>query len=445
MQSLFRPRARLVSTIAVLTLWIVTTGLGLRWGVSYQHDTLYYWKELQLMPAMGIGKTLSEYPIPILGILVPLWLAAQGSYFVFLSLFEGVIVTLDAVMTLMLLRRGPTSGNGPALFWTIYVALLGSVVYYRFDMIPAFLVGTSLILATRWSGWSGVFMAMGASIKLWPALLVPSLLGSPPHRKRVLVAFLIAGIGLVCLSWLAGGWERLVSPLQFQTERGLQLESVWATPALIARAAGGAYRVGSETTGPGVHVLLMMSTLSLAVGLIVVAALSWRAIRRPDGFSPQSAALFGTTIIAILITTDKVLSPQYLLWLAAPMALILRPGAHNGQKMLNTATRRLLIVLGLALAASTQLEFLMYHDLTTVGAASTRLALATTVLTVRNLLLVGFTVWVTVLTWRQLSPATDHPPTGERPEADRIRVSQRHHRPRRPRRTGGLRLTRKGK
>ena len=41
---------------------------------------------------------------------------------------------------------------------------------------------------------------------------------------------------MVSLLW--AGWDRLVSPLGWQSGRGLQVESVWASIPMLARALG---------------------------------------------------------------------------------------------------------------------------------------------------------------------------------------------------------------
>ena len=75
------------------------------------------------------------------------------------------------------------------------------------------------------------------------------------------------GFGLAALSLVTGGASRLFSPLTWQSGRGLQIESVWATPLMVARAfdpARWTVRYSTfqayEVFGPGVSALLVVST-----------------------------------------------------------------------------------------------------------------------------------------------------------------------------------------
>ena len=47
---------------------------------------------------------------------------------------------------------------------------------------------------------------------------------------------MVVGFGLAAVSLLAGGMTRLFSPLTWQSDRGLQIESVWSIPLMVARA-----------------------------------------------------------------------------------------------------------------------------------------------------------------------------------------------------------------
>ena len=121
------------------------------------------------------------------------------------------------------------------------------------------LAGGALLAARRRPGLTGALTGLGAAIKLWPALLIAAFLSYRPDRKPAGIAFVVVGFGLAAVSLLAGGWARLVSPLTWQSGRGLQIESIWATPLMVARAVrpaalGGGHLATSRRTrssGPG--------------------------------------------------------------------------------------------------------------------------------------------------------------------------------------------------
>ena len=122
-------------------------------------------------------------------------------------------------------------------FWLLFVFLIGPLSYLRFDLLPAVLAGGALLAARRRPWVAGALTGLGAAIKLWPALLVGPLsrpTGPPGGRSRS--ASSRSGVGLAVLSLILGGWSRLISPLTWQSGRGLQIESIWATPLMVARA-----------------------------------------------------------------------------------------------------------------------------------------------------------------------------------------------------------------
>ena len=61
-------------------------------------------------------------------------------------------------------------------FWLLFVFLIGALCYLRFDMLPAVLAGGALLAARRRPWVTGALTGLGAAIKLWPALLIPSFL-----------------------------------------------------------------------------------------------------------------------------------------------------------------------------------------------------------------------------------------------------------------------------
>ena len=130
----------------------------------------------------------------------------------------------------------------------------------RYGPDVAFVAGLDTLVAS---------IAFGAALKLWPALLVLPLLGVGRRGTRVAAGFGITGGGLALASLLIGGWERLVSPLTWQSNRGLQIESVPATPLMWLRAAseGRGWTVGLsrynayEISGPGAQFALQVQRL----------------------------------------------------------------------------------------------------------------------------------------------------------------------------------------
>ena len=385
-----------------LRLTMLALFLGREFGAK--GDVSYYFTKISRLPEVGLSATLIEYPTPVVWLLqLPQLLGGQteGSYWV---LFMVLMAVLDAGLTAWLWWRGRHIGSLAALYWTLFTFLIGPLTYLRFDVVPAVLAAAALLLLTRLPAVSGGLVALGASIKLWPALLVAGLLGERGRRPAVWWGFGCTGVALVAVSVLAGGWGRLFSPLTWQGDRGLQIESVWATPTMVnVLAHPGRYSIyisryqAYEIFGPGVGAMLLVASVATVVGGRAIIALAVRAWRSP-GHDVRTSAAVMTAIIAVMIVTNKTFSPQYLVWLGGPLSVLLLARGNRPW----WPRERTLLVLGLVLALLTHLVYpLFYSWLTTAGPGVGR-ATMTLALAARNVGMLGFTVLAFSQAWSML-------------------------------------------
>ena len=319
------------------------------------------------------------------------------------------MLALDALFTYALWRSAGRRHDTAIDFWLIFVPLIGPLSYLRFDMLPAVLAGGAL-LATRHKPWvTGALTGLGAAIKLWPALLIGAFMSYRADRRPAGIAFVVVGFGLALISLIFGGWLRLISPLTWQSDRGLQIESIWATPLMLARAVKPDYWTvdmsryqAYEIFGSGVEAWVMISNIATLFGLALIILLTIRAFRY-DGSTPVAIGFVIVAIVAIMTITNKTLSPQYLLWLGGPMAALLafRPQALPGeQPAINRMAGQLLI-----LALLTQLVYPLLYDSYLGLQGHVMIIIATIVTAIRNLALVAFTVEACWLAWRTLGVA----------------------------------------
>ena len=77
-----------------------------------------------------------------------------------------------------------------------------------------------------------------------------------------------------------------------------------------------------EVFGPGAEVWVTISSVATLLGLAMIILLTVRAFRH-DGSTPVAIGFVVLATVAIMIDTNKTLSPQYLLWLGGPMATLL--------------------------------------------------------------------------------------------------------------------------
>jgi hypothetical protein len=275
------------------------------------------------------------------------------------------------------------------------------MAYFRFDLIPAVLAGGAVLVAVRRPALAGALTAVGAALKLWPAVMMPTFLIRRTDRKQVLIGFFSTGLILGGLALGLGGIDRTLSPLHWQAARGLQIESVVATPLMICRmvhATPWDLHVSPfksyEIFGPGVSAFLKLSSVATVLGGLMLVILWWRATKSTTSSAETLGWVFLSTALIVTIT-NKTLSPQYLLWIGGPIAaLAVRNPANHAVR---TFGRVLLVT-----ALFTQLLFpIFYHLLVT---ETLLMPVATLVLLTRNALLVWLTGYAIRQVWIHTRP-----------------------------------------
>jgi hypothetical protein len=367
-------------------------------------DVNYYWRKIDSLLEVGLAHTLNEYPTPVVWMLSIPYAIGVGSHLGYLFAFIGLMLLLDGWFAWMLWRTAGNRWDGAFTFWVAFIFLIGPISYLRFDLVPAVVAGMAILVSRRQPALTGVLTGVGAAIKLWPALLVVPFAAYRRGRRSMLIAFVVSGFGLALISLIAGGAKRLVSPLTWQSDRGLQIESIWATPLMVSRLADperwtvaiSRYQA-FEVFGPGKGFWLTVSTIATVVGILLIVALYVRTLRLPEP-STATIGLVVLAIIAVFIVMNKTLSPQYVLWLGGPTAtlLLMRSRDRDGRP---TAIARFSVQL-LALALLTHLVYpLTYFGL--YGDRHGVLFVSSTVLLlIRNLGLLLFTIALGAAAWR---------------------------------------------
>jgi hypothetical protein len=199
-------------------------------------------------------------------------------------------------------------------------------VLCRFDLFPAVLAAGGLLVLARRPGGSGVLVALGAAIKVWPVVVLPALLLTPRIRWRLAAVFVVVSLAGVVAVVATGGTERLLSPFQWRSDRGLQIEAFVALPALVRSIfVPGDYAIGIsehlafEITGPWVDTLVQASSW-LTLGGLGLLGVIWLRALVSRAASPELVGLLATLTVWVMIVVDKTFSPQYLTWVAALLA-----------------------------------------------------------------------------------------------------------------------------
>ncbi len=408
------PRILALAGGFVALLWLNLWFFGLPEVSFVQNDISYYAYHLNDLMVSGNTDVMPEYPMPAVWILAAIY-TLGGGWQTWQPLFAGSMIGLTAVVALTLFRPGREQG---AWFWVLFTGACGPLIWFRFDLIPAaIVVWACLWMATR-PRLAGVLVAVGAAVKLWPALLAAPMAAPSPLRRggarTRLVAFLVAGILLAMSSLVAVGWARTSSPLAWQRERGLQMESVPATPLMFMRTFTHqeSWSVflsefnAIEVKGPGVGAMLAVSTVLTVGSLLLTAALTWRLMRRFEEESDDCRDGILLAMLAILLATvvaNKTLSPQYIPWLGGPVAVLLTT-------VRAPRLRRHVRVQAVAMVLVAALTQITYPWATQgIMAATNGEGLSTSVLILRNVLLVAMLVHAVHLSWRATAPVPTTP------------------------------------
>lgn len=247
----------------------------------------------------------------------------------------------------------------------------------RYDLIPATLcLGVLLAWWRQRYALAGVLLMGAIGAKLYPLVWVPPLLllaWRTGRLKPFVLGLLVGAAPLALLSGVTPWWRFLA----FHAERGLQVESLFASVIWLGKQLGlwSAEYMGVkswlEVTGPVAEQLLPVARAVFGLATVAgVAVACWRVNRARAGLGlPELAQTLLLPLLAF-VAFNIVLSPQYMIWLAVVAAVA----------ALGTWSRPLLLIT--IAAFITPIIFPGYHY-------ATGWSLAETLVTVtRNVLLV---------------------------------------------------------
>lgn len=338
----------------------------------------------------------------------PMWQYPPGAGLVFwlpgrlpggyLSNFVLLVIGCDLAVTLLLRLRARRGGSAAgAWYWVCGVPLLGATAVTRFDLVPVAVSVAAVCLAGP-GGLRGALTGLGAAIKIWPLTL---LAGTPPGRWHRDLAAAAVVLAVVC-----GLFARATASfLTHQAARGVEVESVVATPLMIWRAAGWGgtvvFEFGSMQLS-GWPAALARDASAAALVLAVAAVSGWRRLITAGRarWRPEFAADAPLAATLLFLVASPVLSAQYLLWVVGLAAACLAAGQ---------TTQRPAALAVLAATGLTELLFpALWPDLLSGAAAGT------SVLVARNTLLVAAAVLSCRRILRASWPDREGPPTSRK-------------------------------
>ena len=279
----------------------------------------------------GLGDTpfLSWYPpLALVPLAVPL-LAGGGGAYTFLLGVEMAAVASGGGILLSGLRAIDRERLRVIATYGALVLAATTLVAWRYDIVPAVLT-----LATLWATsrrrWStaGVTLGLAAGLKLYAAILAPLLVlhawrsGGSGAALRVGIAGVAIGAASVAAYALFPGSSPL-DLLSFTARRPLHLEAV---PGSVIAALGsigamtadvefnfGSFNLTGSAADAALSLLRIAQPIVLATSLGVGAYAIWRRGTTVD--AEGTLVLAWMAALLGLFISNRVLSPQYLVWI----------------------------------------------------------------------------------------------------------------------------------
>ena len=272
-----------------------------------------------------------EYPpLALPAFLIPSLIAGNGSDFsAYGRAFELLMAACGAsamgvgVFVLARQRVGTFRLIVGVAFAALTPLLIGSVILSRYDLWPAALTIAALaaIVSARERIAFGLLALAGAA-KAYPIVILPLAVvyvwRSSGRRKAIGCAAIFAAVLIACfLPFVVLAPHGLWSSIRGQTSRPLQIESLGASILLAAHQLIGTHLSlimshGSENLDghPAARLASVLSLLQIAAVLLV-----WLLFVRGPAIQ-QRLLVASTAAVCAFVVFDRVLSPQYLIWLA---------------------------------------------------------------------------------------------------------------------------------
>ncbi len=289
--------------------------------------------------------------------------------------------------------------------------MMGPLAVTRFDLVPGVLAGASVLLLATRPRLSAVFVVLGAALKLWPAVLLPALAAPVAHP----VAGRRRDPGLRRSRSWSRPWRSAGSTACSRRSPGSPTAACRSSRCRRSRSWSPGRSshdpwtvdfsrfITSQVSGPGDRLLINLATLATVAALVVMAALWLRAWRRGATISAETVGWIMLTTTGLLILTNKVFSPQYLLWLS-PVAIAMVAVAPRA----DTGVRRFVVLL-LSVGILTQLIYpILYLWISGVYWAN---PLGVMLLAIRDVALIGFVVYAGRRAWRETAALPVEPAT----------------------------------
>jgi uncharacterized membrane protein len=279
---------------------------------------LYYGEGLSAGKVPYTGHPV-EYPVLIGGAMqTAAWLVRNVSEAVRGREFFDVTVVMLAVCAVVGVLATARAAGPDRRAQALMVALSPALIlnaFVNWDLIAFALTALGIAAwAARRTVWAGVLLGLAVAAKFYPLVVFGPLLllclraGRLRDFAKTLAATVLAwlAVNLPVMIAAPSGWAYFYT---FSKDRGADWGSIWYLLEHFNVPVLGDFQL---------RVLNDMSALFFAAACVAIAMLALAAPRRPR--LPQLCFL----VLAAFLMTNKVWSPQYVIWLV-PLAVLARP------------------------------------------------------------------------------------------------------------------------
>ncbi len=344
--------------IAHVSVFVHLRNLG---DLGFRDVYLYYfWQRVSPTPVFQMDWV---YP---LGAAVPMslirFVSDQNDY---LLAWLAMVALVNAVLVYFVgtrLRNGVVA----VVWWMAFIALIGPTAFARLDAFSSALAIAAVVLLGKQTAVSSGLLASAGWVKVAHFFWLPILfVTSKKPWREVFVPFAIVTAIVGAVAWLGGAGARLFGFITNQNVRGLQAESSLGVWFHAARMRGDEYWLEYndkiytvEFVGDLPNLIARYSDYVMFAAVGLVTLLTWRAMRRRRSEQMRWImwGLLGVTVSLLLF--NKVGSPQLMVWLAAPMILLI---SQSG-KSVSKRTTAILAFLALLAGGASQIIFPLFYQ-----------------------------------------------------------------------------------
>ncbi len=319
--------------ISDLNLFKVVADYGMKSGYVAYRDFWFPYPPLAL-PLIYIPSLLTE------------------SFEGFRKLFQLEMFMFDALtLYLMFLFLKDRMGCKPlkiafaTVLYSIMGLFVGHLIYDRFDMAIAATFMASVYFftgAARWKTISFVVSFLGAIVKLVPLfwsflfIIYESVTADGINFRKALKPVLIIFLAFTffMIYYDSTVKHNLFKLMGEQGKRGIQIESVWGAPWMLYYSIAkipASEKLNSEYAAQHINDSVLpkyyliaskyAGFLMLGIFLAATALMKWKR-RVSDKPEPWTFLLGMLFVLVLLISTQRVLSPQYMIWLMPGLATV---------------------------------------------------------------------------------------------------------------------------